>query len=178
MLKKILGGVAVLIGVILVTALILPDTYKVQREVEIHAPLDATFDYVLHLRNQDNFSVWAQRDPNMEKHYEGTDATVGFTSFWNSQVEEVGVGEQEITKIENGKRVEFELRFTKPFEAKDMAYFETELVDAGTTKVVWGFEGRMPYPSNLMLLFMNFDDILGPDLANGLANLKVELENK
>jgi hypothetical protein len=34
----------------------------------------------------------------------------------------------------------------------------------------------MPYPMNLMLPFMNMEQMLGKDLQDGLNNLKVVLE--
>jgi hypothetical protein len=34
----------------------------------------------------------------------------------------------------------------------------------------------MPYPMNIMLVFMNMDEILGKDLETGLNNLKGVLE--
>jgi hypothetical protein len=34
----------------------------------------------------------------------------------------------------------------------------------------------MKYPTNLMLLFMDMEEMLSPDLQNGLNNLKTLLE--
>jgi hypothetical protein len=34
----------------------------------------------------------------------------------------------------------------------------------------------LPYPFNLMLLFMNMDKMIGDDLSTGLTNLKTLLE--
>jgi hypothetical protein len=42
--------------------------------------------------------------------------------------------------------------------------------------VNWGFNGKMPYPMNLMLAFMNMDEMLGKDLQDGLNNLKIIFE--
>lgn len=176
MLKKIILAIVALVVLVLVVAAIAPSDYSVRREVMIQKSNQEVFEYIKYLKNQDNFSTWATKDPNMEKTFEGTDGTVGFTSFWNSEVEEVGMGEQEIMKIDEGKRIEFQLRFKKPFEATDMAFMTTENVD-GQTKVVWGFDGNMPYPSNLMLLLMDFDTMLGPELQTGLNNLKTIMEN-
>ena len=61
-------------------------------------------------------------------------------------------------------------------EATDYAYFTTLAVDSIHTTVKWSFTGRMPYPFNLMGLFMNMDEMLGKDLSGGLANLKEVLE--
>lgn len=177
MLKKIILVIVAIVALVLIVAAIAPSEYSVKREVVIQKSNQEVFDYIKYLRNQDNFSTWAQKDPDMEKTFTGEDGTVGFTSHWNSEVEDVGEGEQEIMKIEEGKRIDFQLRFIKPFEATDMAYMTTEDI-GGQTKVVWGFDGNMPYPSNLMLLFMNFDDMLGPELQTGLNNLKSIMENQ
>jgi hypothetical protein len=36
----------------------------------------------------------------------------------------------------------------------------------------------MKYPMNIMLLFMNMDEMLGKDLETGLVNLKAVMEKK
>ena len=176
---KIIGLVIVgIIALVLITALFVKKEYAVKREVVIEKPKQEVFDYIKALKNQDNFSVWAMKDPNMKKEFKGTDGTVGFVSAWDSQMKDVGKGEQEIKAIKEGERLDFELRFIKPFEAKDHAYMLTEAVDSNQTKVVWGFDGKMAYPMNLMLLCMNMDEMLGKDLQGGLNNLKGVLEKK
>ncbi|MEA5261053.1 hypothetical protein VB264_24895 [Arcicella aquatica] len=47
---------------------------------------------------------------------------------------------------------------------------------ANQTEVTWTFEGSMPYPMNLMMLFYDMEGLIGKDLADGLKNLKVILE--
>ena len=146
------------------------------REITINKPKQAVFEYVKLIKNQNDYSVWNKKDPNSKMEYAGTDGTVGFISSWDSQMKEVGKGEQEIKKITEGKRIDMELRFKKPFEATDYAYLTTEMTDSTHTKVTWGFNGKMPYPMNFMCLFMNMDKMLGPDLQTGLDNLKGILE--
>jgi hypothetical protein len=174
---KILAAVIVgLIAVLLIVAAIAPKEYGVVREVTIAKPAAEVFSYAKLLKNQDKYSVWAQKDPAMIKEYRGTDGTVGFVSAWDSKIEDVGKGEQEIKMIAEGKRIDYELHFIKPFETRDNAYMTFEPVSATETRVHWGFNGKMPYPMNLMLLYMNMDQMLGKDLAAGLANLKTQLE--
>ncbi|MFC0182463.1 hypothetical protein ACFFJX_07790 [Pseudarcicella hirudinis] len=48
----------------------------------------------------------------------------------------------------------------------------TESISQNQTKVKWGFSGTMAYPMNIMLLFVNIEDMLGKDLDTGLQNLK------
>ncbi|MEP6262515.1 MAG: SRPBCC family protein [Gillisia sp.] len=177
MLKKILIIVLVIIAIPLVVALFLPKDYSVEREIVINKPKQEVFEYVKYLKNQDNYSKWATMDPNMKKTYNGTDGTVGFVSAWESENDDVGSGEQEIIKIEEGERIDFELRFKEPFESTSPAFMTTESVTENQTKVTWGFSGHMNYPMNIMMLFMDFEKMIGDDLESGLSNLKSEMEN-
>lgn len=176
-LKNILLVILGIIVLLLVVAIFVPKEYAVERAMTIDLPATEVFDYVVLLKNQDNYSVWAQKDPNMKKSYSGEDGTVGFVSAWDSNDEEVGRGEQEIIKIDQNFRIDYELRFYEPFEATDNAYMITEVVSSSQTKVKWGFNGKIPYPMNLMLLYINMEEELGTALSDGLNNLQAVLEN-
>ena len=177
-LKKIVFVLLSIVVLLLIIALFVKKDYAVKREITINKPNQEVFDYIKYLRNQNNFSKWAMMDPLMKKTYQGTDGTVGFISAWDSKADSVGKGEQEIVKIEQGKRIDFEIRFIKPFESKDKSYMITDSLSSNMTKVIWGFDGHMNYPMNLMLLFMDFDKMLGQDLEVGLQRLKTKLETE
>lgn len=134
-LKTILIAVGILIAVPLIVALFAKKDYEVEREIIIDKPKEEVFDYVKFLKNQDNYSKWATMDPEMKKTYRGTDGTVGFVSAWESDNKDVGIGEQEIKKITEGERIDFELRFFEPFESTEPAYMTTESVSENQTKV-------------------------------------------
>ncbi|OBT06863.1 polyketide cyclase [Shewanella sp. UCD-FRSSP16_17] len=176
MIKKILLVVAILIAIPFIAAIFIKKDYSVERTIVINQPKAIVFDYVKHLKNQNNFSKWAQMDPDMEKTYRGTDATVGFVSAWASDNPDVGVGEQEIMAIVEGERIDFELRFLSPFEATEPAYMTTEALSDNQTRLNWGFKGHLDYPMNLMFLFMDFETIIGNDLQQGLDSLKLILD--
>jgi len=91
-------------------------------------------------------------------------------------MKDVGKGEQEIKKIADGKRIDYELRFIKPFAATNYADIVFTALSETQTKVSWGFAGEMKYPMNLFLLLRDMDSLLGKDLQEGLANLKELLE--
>lgn len=175
-LKKLGFTILALIALLLILALFVNGEYSVRKTIEIDRSSDEIFEYVSHLKNQDEYSVWAQMDPDMKKTYTGTDGKVGFISAWDSKNEDVGKGEQEITKIISGERIETKLRFIEPFEATDDAFISTESIGENKTKVTWGFDGKIGYPWNLTLLFMDMEKMLGPDLQKGLENLKLLLE--
>lgn len=176
-IKRILLALAAIIVLALVIALFIKKEYLIEREITINKPKIEVFEYIKYLKNQDNYSVWASMDPDMIKEFRGTDATVGFISAWESQNKSVGKGEQEIVKIDEGNRIDYELRFVEPFEDKGNTYLITESLGDSSTKVRWGYSGKMNYPMNLMTLFINMDKMLGPDLETGLSNLKTILEN-
>jgi len=170
-LKRILIVLVALIALVLIIALFVDKDYHAETQVTINKPKQQVFDYIKYLRNQDNFSVWARMDPNMKKEYRGTDGTVGFVSAWDG--DEVGAGEQEITGIREGDRVDYELRFKRPFESTAAAYMATE-ASGDQTVVKWGLNGSSPYPFNVTNLFMT--GMLEKDLKMGLDTLKSVLE--
>ncbi len=97
---------------------------------------------------------------------EAQNGTVGFISSWDSEQKNVGKGEQEIKNIKEGERIDYEIRFIKPFESTAPAYMITEGA-SNQTKVKWGFQSRMPYPMNLMMVFMDIPGMIGEDLQTG-----------
>ncbi len=175
-LKAIIIIIVILVAIPLITALFVKKDYAVEKEITINKPRQVVFDYIKMLKNQDNYSVWAARDPNMTKAYTGTDGTAGFISSWQSKNKEVGSGEQEILKVTEGERIDFKLRFKEPFEAQADAYMTTEAAGEQQTKVKWGFKGATPYPWNFMNLFIDMDKAVGKDFETGLTNLKTVLE--
>lgn len=176
LLRKFFLVILFLLALIFVVALFVKKEYSVEKNVTIEKSKSEVFEYVKYLKNQDNYSVWAQIDPNMEKSYRGTDGTIGFISAWDSNNKNVGTGEQEIKKIIEEERIDYELRFYEPFQAINYSYMILETYQDSLTIVKWGFDGKMDYPTNLMLLFWDMEEIIGRDLESGLSNLKKILE--
>lgn len=175
-LKVVLWVVVILIAIPLVLALFVKKSYSVEREVTINKPEHEVFDYIRMLKNQDNYSKWSTMDPDMKQNYEGVDGTPGFVSSWDSEKRDVGKGEQTIVNVVEGEKIDYELHFIEPFEARAQAYMETEPVTDSSTTVKWGFSSKMNYPMNVMLLFMNMEEMISKDLDEGLGNLKDIME--
>lgn len=161
---------------LLIIGMFVKKEYTIFCEVIINKPKTVVFDYIRLLKNQNEYSKWATMDPAMKKEFRGTDGTSGFVSAWDSDNKNVGKGEQEILKVAEGDRVDYEIRFIKPFESTSLASMSTLSVSENQTKVIWEFKGKMKYPMNLMLLFMNMEKMVGKDLDKGLQNLKIILE--
>lgn len=164
-----------IIALLLLAGLVISKEIRATKEIIINKPASDVFNYIKYIKNQDNYSKWASLDPNMKSEHRGTDGTVGFVNNWSGN-KKVGEGEQEITAIEEGKALYTDLRFIKPFKSFAKAKMTTTAIDAGSTKVTWGFESKMNYPMNLMKLLMNMNEMVGKDFSTGLTNLKSVLE--
>lgn len=177
MLKKILISLISIIVLLLIIALFLPKDFKFEKSIDIRKNKIEVYNYIKYLKNQDNWSVWAKMDPNMKKEYSGTDGTPGFISRWDGN-DDVGKGEQKIISLIENSRIDYEIKFTEPWESKSPAWISVESIDSNTTLVFWGMSGKMPYPTNLFSLFMDMENMLGKDMQEGLKNLKTEMEKE
>lgn len=170
----ILSVIAVIVALLLITALIMKKGYNTHQEIIIRAPTQKVFDYLKQIRNQDQFNKWIMVDPGMKKDFRGTDGTVGFTYAWNGN-KEAGEGEQEIKAIAEGKSIETEIRFVRPFAGIAQAKMTTEALPDGQTKAIWNTASQIRYPLNLMLPMIV--KMLEKDMATSLTRLKANLES-
>lgn len=168
-LKYALFTILGLIVLLLIVALFVPKTFHAEGTTVINKPNAEVFNYVKHIKNQENFGVWFRIDPKIKTTVSGTDGTEGFKYSWKS--EEVGNGSQVITKITEGSRVDIDLFLMDSTESAK-SFFTTEAVGANETKVRWVVDGKMPYPFNLMSLCYD----MNKDFVQGTANLKEVLE--
>lgn len=175
-LKKLLFVLLTMIGIVLIAGLFMEKKYSVEKEVVISQPKDSVFNYIRYLKNQNKFGVWFMLDPKMKTFTKGVDGQVGAINGWDSEMENVGAGEQEIKSIKDGDRIDFELRFKRPMESTEKAYMTTKSLSPTQTQVKWGFNGEFPYPMNVMKPFMGVEEMIGKDLQTGLENLKTQLE--
>ncbi|MEJ7694564.1 SRPBCC family protein [Daejeonella sp.] len=176
MIVNILIGIAAVVVLVLVAALFVSKTYRVESEVLIHRNKEEVFDYIRYLRNQDFYSKWVMSDPDKKTEFRGKDGSVGFVYAWDSENKSAGKGEQEIVNVDEGQSVDIEIRFEKPFEGVAQTRMNTENVSGDQTRLNWSMEGVQKYPMNLMTLFMK--KMLVKDMDTSLANLKRILEKK
>lgn len=177
-LLKLLFLLLSIVVIILVVGFFIDGKFSISRSVNINQTQTEVFEYVSLLSNQKQYGVWHKKDPNISSISSGTDGTVGFISSWDSSMEEVGKGEQEITEIINNKLVKTELRFKCPMKITCNAFLEVKESENNTSKVVWKIEGESPYPFNILALFMDMESELGLDLDEGLKTMKAILESQ
>ena len=174
-LKFIGIGIIGLIALFLIAAMIVPKDYTISVFTTINKPQEVVFDYVKMIKNQEKYSVWVMKDPNVKIEYIGIDGTVGFKSSWVSLDDNVGVGSQQITKITN-KRIDADLHFEKPMKGDNSAAAIVEKLSDNQTKLTSEFYVHSDYPVNLMSFV--FKDFIKKDQEQNIANVKKILESK
>lgn len=147
-LKIVLIVLGCIIAIPLIVALFVPKSYTVSVTQTINKPQHVVFDYVKLLDNQKNYSIWVMEDPNLNPEIIGTDGTVGAIQKWNSKMENVGEGEQQITAMTN-QRIDVDLRFVRPFKGEAKAATIVKPVADGVTEVTSEFYSNDSYPMNL-----------------------------
>src|ERR1700761_5461080 len=160
----------VLILIFLVVPLFISNQYVVDKQVLIQRSNLSVFDFLKLLGNQVHYNKWVMMDPNVKRTSTGVDGTVGFISYWDSQMKNVGKGEQEITNLDPGNNIESIVRFEKPFKNTARVFMTTISVTPGQTRVIWKMVGQNKYPMNLMNLIL--PGMLGKDMEESLGNLK------
>ncbi|MCB0462870.1 MAG: SRPBCC family protein [Flavobacteriaceae bacterium] len=168
---------AVVALILIIVILIAPNEYSLSRSIIIDKPHKEVFQYLKLIKNQEHWSPWKKKDPNMTQEFIGEDGKVGFVSKWKGN-KDVGEGEQEILTIIENELVETQLRFFKPWKSQSIGTLMVAKVEDDQTLVTWGFSGRNPTPFNVFMLFYDMDKTVGKDFEEGLADLKRLLEHK
>ena len=99
-LKWLFYLIAAIAIIIVGGSFLLPAQAVVTRSTEIAAPPDKVFAIVGDLRRFNEFSPWADLDPNIKYTFEGPESGVGQKMNWTSDNADVGSGSQTITKYE------------------------------------------------------------------------------
>lgn len=164
----------VIIGIILLVlllGLIISNDMNYEKSITINTTIDVVWKNVNSLDALDKWSPWNDKDPNMKKILTGTDGTVGACQSWVSSAKGVGEGSQTITKLDGPNLLETKLVFLKPFKSTADAYVKLSK-EGNSTIAIWGFKSKMPYPMNIMKLFMNFKKEMDKEFGSGLNKLK------
>ncbi len=165
--------VACIIALILIPPLFMRKIHHVEREIIINAPTQKVFDYLKLIRNQEKYNKWAKADSNRKEEFRGTDGTTGFIYAWSGN-KSAGEGEKEIRNIIEGKKIELEYRFVKPFKAIAHFHTTTESLPGNQTRVIWSNTSALSYPLNIMVPMV--EKSLAKDMDESLNTLKIILE--
>lgn len=172
----ILGIVVVAaIAAVLVYAATRPDTFRVERSLAMNAPPEKIFPYITGLKRWQEWSPYEGRDPAMKRSYSGPESGKGAVYEWDGD-KNVGKGRMEVLDEAPPNKVVIKLDFIKPFEGHNTAELTVQ-PKGSQTVVTWAMYGPSPFMSKLIGTFINLDDMIGRDFADGLAKLKTIVEN-
>lgn len=172
-LRNLLIGVAVLIGLAVGIGFVLPDTAHVERSVVIDRPPSQVFAVLNSFRRFNDWSPWFERDPHANYTYAGPAIGVGAKESWSGN-KDIGSGSQTIVESVPNTSVKTALDFGAMGQASG-TYVLTPAGDG--TKVTWGLD--VSAGGKLIGRYFNLmmDSMVGKDYDHGLAKLKTFLES-
>jgi uncharacterized protein YndB with AHSA1/START domain len=172
----ILIVVVSIIVLLLISGLFIKKTFFIERTIVIQKNKQEVFNYIKFLKNAEQYNKWMMTDPDMRKILTGMDGTKGFTYAWDSNNKNVGAGAQKIIDIQENDRIDYEIRFERPFKSIAYSSLICSAVSADQTEVTWTFHGPVKYPVNILHALLNLAQVLGKDLDTSLHNLKKNLK--
>ena len=167
-LKIVLLGLTGLALFVVVVGFALPANFKVERSIEINAPMIRIYPLVYDPKAWARWSVWYRRDPAIKTTYSGAPAGVGAKWAWESASQ--GNGSMEMTRADFDKLIAYKLVLDDFGSAMD-GRFEFAL-QGGTAKVTWITEGAVGNNPLMRYFALVMDRMIGPDFEAGLKNLK------
>jgi uncharacterized protein YndB with AHSA1/START domain len=169
---KVIAYLIGLIVLLLLAGLLLPSGYKAERNVTVNAPAEKIFPLIANTKSWKQWTVWNQRDPNMQITYSGPESAAGAKWSWKSKSE--GDGAMEFTAVELNKR----LAYTFMMENMNPSTGEITLNASGNaTKVTWTMMGESGMNPISRWFGYFIDWLVGPDFEASLANLKKVAES-
>jgi hypothetical protein len=150
--------------------------YDLNRTIIINRPKAEVYAYIRQLKKQELWMPWFLNDPGLTVRFKGEDGKPGAASYWRGNNRKEGI--QKITKVYEGKVLETELLFLRPYKSLILNYMAVKELEANRTKMVWGVKGVHRFPASVFMLFYGMERAIGRDFDAGLKNLKRILEKK
>ncbi len=179
-MKKVGLVILFLLAAFVVTGYLLPKQVHIERSISINRPANMMFELLNGYRYYNEWSPWAERDPQAEFVVSGPDTGVGARLSWIGEPNLVGSGWQEIVASKPYEEINIKL----DFDAQGIADTGFKLVSEGdTTQVTWFFDTDLTKGVNFLDSFLAryfgllFDRWVGGDYERGLANLKQYAES-
>lgn len=172
-LKTILKIAVILVVLVVVIGLFLPSRVHVERDIWIDAPPANVFTLLNGYGRFNDWSPWAELDPDAEYRLEGPETGVGATMHWTGD-DSVGSGSQAIVASEPYNYIETALDFG-PMGTAVASY--TLQRETGGTRVTWAMDTDFGWDLMGRYMGLFFDRWVGADYEKGLANLKALAES-
>jgi uncharacterized protein YndB with AHSA1/START domain len=172
MVLKILALAALFVVAVLILAATKPNTFRVQRSIDIHSQPEKIFVLIDDLHNRNLWEPQDREDSTTRVTYRGPTSGKGSPSEWNG-TGKAGKGQMLIAESVAPRRILVTADFTKPFQSHNLNEFLLEPHGAETHVTwTWAMQGKNLYIMKLMGIFVNMDRMMGKHFEAGLRNLK------
>jgi hypothetical protein len=98
------------------------DTFTVQRSARVDASQARVYAQIADFRMWTRWSPWEDVDPNLQRTYSGAESGLGAAYAWSGN-RRAGQGRMEITEAAAPSMVRIDLRFEKPWKARNDTSF-------------------------------------------------------
>ena len=166
--KKIGVGVVGVAVVIIAVGYLLPAQTKVERSVEVQAPVQTVYHLVNNLQENEKWSVWKDQDPTVKMTYSAQVEGVGASFSWDG--EKMKTGSMTITDAKENESIVVAVDFG--LMGKSQLSWAFEGTEKGT-EVTCSFvsdNGRNPIKRYMGALVAK--KMIGKAFDHGLENLK------
>ncbi len=165
---------ALLIAGFLILASMRPNTFRVQRSIDINAPPEKIYPLINDYKHWASWSPYEKMDSAMKRTFSGAPSGKGAVYEWNGN-KNIGRGRMEIIDATPPSKIGIKLDFFSPFEAHNIAEF-TMQPKGDVTNVTWAMHGPVPFMAKIMHMIFSMDRMVGGQFAEGLANMKAVAE--
>jgi hypothetical protein len=170
-LRSLFWIVSILMTAFVLGGFLLPRDLKVSRSIIIRASALEVYDQFQSFKNWETWGPWFQRDPFLEKKFEG-ESGLGAVMSWKSKTE--GEGRIKIVSARTAQS----LRMAADFGQSGDANLSIDLENAGEglTKVTWEFQTDFGQNMAKRYFGLFFGGTVRDDLDEALRNIKEKLE--
>jgi effector-binding domain-containing protein len=174
-LKKLAIAMGVVAALAVIVGLWLPTQYRVERGIEVARPASTVFELLNGFQHFNQWSPWAELDPDAEYRLSGPATGVGAKISWVGDPRFIGTGWQEITASQPYRRIDTHLDFG-PQGMADAYFLLGEWPDG--VHLTWGFSTDVAEGQGFIdglvgrYLGLFLDDWIGDDYELGLARFK------
>ncbi|WP_437186853.1 SRPBCC family protein [Planctomicrobium sp. SH668] len=169
MVRKILIGLGVVIGIFLLVVWLQPDDFVVERSADVRVPPEVVFGILNAPRQGMLWSPFERKDPQLKRTFTGPETGEGAIYEWDGN-DDVGAGTLKITKSVPHKLIEMQLDFKRPMVATNEVRYVVSPTESGS-RLKWSMVGKNSFFSKAICMMLDMQGIIGQEMEAGLHKL-------
>ena len=178
--KELLGKakelLIIAIPMFIVLGLLIPNTYRIERSIVIHAPVNKVFTEVRDLKKWETWGPWKNSDPYIQVTYENPSEGEEVVRTWKSDKGSVRRGKQKIIEIIPNERIVIDDSIHGWVPSTTCWVFES-IDDGKCTKITWSNQGKVHFINIYRKYgFLSTNSRLGMIYEKSLHRLKEQME--